>query len=465
MSAPRFVVVGRVNKGKSSIVATLAEEESVPISEEPGTTRETRSYSVEAEGRVLFTLVDTPGFQDAAAALEQIRRGRRDASVSDAAVRAFVDAYRPSREFREETQLLAPILDGGRILYVVDGTVPYSPDYEAEMEILRWTGRPRMALVNRIFAGDHVEEWKKALGQYFGIVREFDADKAGFQDRIRLLESFRELDEESRGPLDGAIEVLRSEHLRRRREASRVIAGLLIGALTQRTELKLETHERAEDRLPEARAALQKELAGLERRAHAAIFALYRFRKQTSSELPVSELQEDLFAEKTWKVLGLTHGQLLAGGAAVGAGIGLAIDAATLGHTFGLAAAIGAAFGFGSALVRSGKTLGSEWKVLRQLIDGDRVVRFGPLGKDNLPWILLDRALGYFRAVSTRAHSVQAPVTISEKDGVVRGYSAAERARGARLFSRIASAAPRLPDELGGDLRAWIEERLADLDR
>ena len=153
MTAPNFVVVGRVNKGKSSIVATLAEEETIPISEEPGTTQETRGYTVEAEGQVLFTLVDTPGFQDAPAALEQIRRHRRDASVSDAAVKAFVDTYKNSREFQEETRLLAPILGGGRILYVVDGTVPYSSDYEAEMEILRWTGRPRMALVNRIGAG------------------------------------------------------------------------------------------------------------------------------------------------------------------------------------------------------------------------------------------------------------------------------------------------------------------------
>ena len=28
---------------------------------------------------------------------------------------------------------------------------------------------------------------------------------------------------------------------------------------------------------------------------------------------------------------------------------------------------------------------------------GDRIVRYGPLGKDNLPWILLDRALIYTR--------------------------------------------------------------------
>src|SRR6185295_9047260 len=119
MSAPEFVVVGRGNKGKSSIVATLAEEEAVPISEEPGTTQEARAYSVRVDGKVLFTLVATPGFQDAPAALEQIRKLRTDASVSDQEMKAFVDTTRGSREFVEETRLLTPILNGGRILYVV----------------------------------------------------------------------------------------------------------------------------------------------------------------------------------------------------------------------------------------------------------------------------------------------------------------------------------------------------------
>lgn len=460
MSAPKFVVVGRVNKGKSSIVATLAEEETIPISDEPGTTQESRAYSVEAEGQVLFTLIDTPGFQDAPAALEQIRRQRRDASVSDAAVKSFVDTYRNSPEFQEETRLLAPILDGGRVLYVVDGTVPYSADYEAEMEILRWTGRPRMALVNRIGAGNHVEEWKKALGQYFNLVRDFDANKAGFEDRIRLLESFRELDEESRTSLDRSIAILKAEQQRRRREASRIISGLLIAALTQREELKLEKHERAEDRLEDARNRLRNDLAGLERKAHGQLFSLYRFRKLQSTELPTTGLTEDLFAEQTWKVLGLTHGQLLATGAAVGAGLGLAIDAATVGHTFGLAALIGGALGFGSALVRSGQVLGSEWKVVQQLMGGVRIVRYGPLGTDKLPWILLDRALIYHKAVSTRAHSVQGQLAIGAQDAIVRDLSVGDRTKGARLFSRIAKHARELPDDLGSELRGWVEDVL-----
>jgi hypothetical protein len=463
--APEFVVVGRVNKGKSSIVATLAEEESVPISDEPGTTTESRAYSVEVDGQVLFTFVDTPGFQDAPAALEQIRRNRSDASVSDAAVRAFVDTYRGSREFAEETRLLAPILKGGRILYVVDGTIPYSSDYEAEMEILRWTGRPRMALVNRIGAGNHVEEWKKALGQYFSIVREFDANRAGFADRVRLLESFRELDDGARASLDRAIGILRAEQERRLRESAQVISSLLAAALCQRVELQLKPGEHERERQGEALETLQNRLRDAERRAHGRIFELYRFRRVKSAELSFAGLQEDLFAEKTWKDLGLTHGQLFVAGTLGGAAVGLMIDLAAGGHTFLLPSVIGGVVGGTTALVRSGRKLGSGWKIVEHLMGGARVVRYGPLGKDNLPWILLDRALIYARAISTRAHSVQGELSVPEKESVVRNLGADVRSKAARLFSRIAKHAPTPPDDLVADLRKWVEDRLGELEK
>jgi len=150
----------------------------------------------------------------------------------------------------------------------------------------------------------------------------------------------------------------------------------------------------------------------------------------------------------------------------VGAGLGLAIDAATVGHTFGLAALIGGAIGLGSAWVRSGKALGSEWQVVLQLFDGKRVVRYGPLGRDTLPWILLDRALIYFRAVSTRAHSVQGPLAVGAHDAVVRDFPAGRRAEGSRLFAKVAryTRLGDMPDDLGAELRGWVEDRLAEID-
>ena len=54
---PTFAVVGHPNKGKSSIVATLAQDDSVAISSESGTTRLTQSLDV-AVGSSHYSLVD-----------------------------------------------------------------------------------------------------------------------------------------------------------------------------------------------------------------------------------------------------------------------------------------------------------------------------------------------------------------------------------------------------------------------
>ena len=62
---PHFAVVGHPNKGKSSIVSTLSHDDSVSIGRQPGTTTRCRSYPLRVDGEVLYTLVDTPGFQRA----------------------------------------------------------------------------------------------------------------------------------------------------------------------------------------------------------------------------------------------------------------------------------------------------------------------------------------------------------------------------------------------------------------
>ena len=74
---PRVAVVGRVNKGKSSIVSTLAEDDSVRVDPRPGTTVEVREYPVRVDGEPLFVLVDTPGFEDAPRALAWLRARER----------------------------------------------------------------------------------------------------------------------------------------------------------------------------------------------------------------------------------------------------------------------------------------------------------------------------------------------------------------------------------------------------
>ena len=60
---PVFAVIGHPNEGKSSVVATLVENDQIRISPRPGETVESRTYPVAIDGHNVIAFVDTPGFQ------------------------------------------------------------------------------------------------------------------------------------------------------------------------------------------------------------------------------------------------------------------------------------------------------------------------------------------------------------------------------------------------------------------
>ena len=106
MSVPVFAVVGHPNKGKSSIVATLAMDDSVRIGPEPGTTHRCRRYPMRLDDEELYALVDTPGFQRARRALQWMRQHETTADRHEEIVRAFVETHRNSDRFPDECELL-----------------------------------------------------------------------------------------------------------------------------------------------------------------------------------------------------------------------------------------------------------------------------------------------------------------------------------------------------------------------
>ena len=68
-----FAVVGHPNEGKSSVVSTLTEDDSVRITPIPGETVVCRTFPVIIDGREIVRFVDTPGFQSPKATLAWFR--------------------------------------------------------------------------------------------------------------------------------------------------------------------------------------------------------------------------------------------------------------------------------------------------------------------------------------------------------------------------------------------------------
>lgn len=466
---PAFAVVGRVNKGKSSVVSTLIEDDSVRIDKRPGTTRQCSSYPFRADdGRVLCYVVDTPGFEDAPRALTWLRERETTAAERARVVAMFVEAFRGGREFADECALLEPVLAGAAVLYVVDASLPYRANYEAEMEILRWSGRPGMALINRVGGDDHVAEWKRALGQYFSVVRVFDAHRSGFEERISLLTAFREIDDGARDAIDEAIATLRQDWQRRRLRSARVIAELLAESLTHVDEHRLGEHDSVQQHRAEWESRFLEGLRRRELRARREIEVLYRHERLERSEdaLARGDFDADLFADESQRVFGLDTWQLVRAGAVGGAAIGGTIDAATLGHSFMAGSIVGGFLG-GAAAYWGGKRA-AEIKVLGQPMGG-RVAVVGPIRDPNFPWILLDRAVMHHRAIAQRAHAKREVLKLEGSGGKMGPSSsldAGEQRRFVTSFARFqrrnAAGSSEAVDVLADEIALLLERAKND---
>ena len=341
---PMFAIVGHPNKGKSSIVATLAEDESIAISPDPGTTRLARSFRMRIDGQVLYELFDTPGFQRSRAILAWLRQNERGADARQHVVREFVAQHAGEERYRNEVELLKPIIAGAGILYVVDGAHPYGAEYEPEMEVLRWTGQPRMALINMIGPGNYVEEWRRALNQYFSIVRVFDAQRADFGKRLELLRAFRELgegDDRFSAALDHAVNVLEADRNERRRRAASEITDLLSDVLSWRETASAPEQADQAQLVTRLSERLMTRVRKREQTARRLVQELYHHLALETQEQAVDMLTEDLFSERSFVVFGLSTKQLAMTGAATGAVAGGVIDDCQV----GLMQSIGSHFG------------------------------------------------------------------------------------------------------------------------
>jgi GTPase Era involved in 16S rRNA processing len=402
---PKFAVVGHPNKGKSSIVSTLAFDSSVQIGDTPGTTQVKRSFPLKVDNKIVYELFDTPGFQRARQILAWLEEHKpTSANKRVDVVKTFISKHRDNPKFRDEIELLEPILEGAGIIYVVDASKPYGAEYEIEMEILRWCGQPSMAILNLIGDEDYRDDWTRALGQYFRLVRTFNPIKAKFSDHISLLESMAQLNEEWTDSIKSAIAILENLHKQKIEQTIDVIVDYIIKSLSYVYTQKIKGQEATEQEKSKAKERYKAKLTRNEKKLEKDIESIWQ---HLGIEKEKKELALDtigLFSKQSASIFGLTQKELIITGASAGAIGGLGIDLAFGGGTMFLASLIGGAVGGVGAVVGFDNLY--EVKVLGRKI-GKRELTIGPMQNINFPYILLGRAIYYAQAISNRSHAIR----------------------------------------------------------
>lgn len=407
---PKFAVVGHPNKGKSSVVSTLARDDSVAVSMKSGTTTQAQEYAVSVE-QYSYLLIDTPGFQRPRKVLAWLQSIRVSADQRINRVHEFLQDEQCQKLFVDEIALLTPIMQGAAILYVVDGSRPYSAEYEAEMEILRWTGQPSMALINPIDSDQHILNWQQALGQYFSLVRVFDAVKATLDQHIQLLTAFTQLHQPWAPVLNQIIQSLQEMVISQQYKSCAIAAKLLEDLCGYQIKQKTLSKEQAEAIEPLLESRYMQWMRECEKQAHNQLQIIYRhhYLKRQDSEL---KIDDDLFDTSTWLAWGLSKSQLTKVAAIAGAAAGSMLDLAVAGQTFMLGALTGGVLASTTAWFTSDKLMDVK---VRGLALGGFEARQGPISNSNFPYVVLARFLYINQALKNRNHALREDLTIDER--------------------------------------------------
>ncbi|MCK7578500.1 MAG: GTPase/DUF3482 domain-containing protein [Chromatiales bacterium] len=441
---PRLAIMGHPNAGKSSVVATLTENDRIAIDKRAGTTTKSDVYPVVIDGRKVIEFIDTPGFQNPNAILEwfQNHEGAQDLA------RAFVEAHRNDPLYAHDISLMEPVAEGAGVILVVDGSKRIKEKDRVEIELLRLTGRPRMAILNNLSKQDrYMDPWRDALSKAFNSVREFNAHRATYDERMRLLNALKSIDQRWEPMVEEAIDAFAHDWERRTDHAVDSILDLLKRALSYKVSKTVKSSkvifQSGRDRVKtEITAEFEDGLRRLEVEAQEHIRT--NFRHNVWNVPPDSVLSQDLLSEDVGQALGLSRRQLAMVGMAAGAASGVTIDLATAGHSLGTGALLGAAAG-GFLGVMGGKALA---KLNIERAPNTHVYTIGPVSNPRFPFVLLDRIVLYSARAMNWAHGRQAadeedPNRVPDREIRPKGFTEELDSQDQRELARFFSDARR----------------------
>jgi hypothetical protein len=397
---PEFAIVGHPNEGKSAVVSTLAEDDTVRVTPYPGETVVCQTFPVVIDGKEIIRFIDTPGFQNPRKTLKWIKDYRGDPVHM---LSAYLKTHAEVPEFRDDCRLIEPIAGGAGVIYVVDGSRPVRNVDLTEMEVLRLTGRPRMAVINcKEDETAYIETWKGEFRKHFNAIRVFNANKATYAERIDLLENLKGIDQDWGPALERVISAFKEDWRQRNAQTALIICELLetcLGYSITRSFRETTTEKPLKERLQKEYAV---SIEKIEEKAHRKIRTLYKHNIFNYSLPAHSILNENLFSRKTWQFLGLTPRQLIAAAGMAGGALGAVLDLAAAGMTFGIFTTAGGLLGAGWAALGGGRRL-ARLKVVGLNLGGEQI-QIGPIETIQFVYVLLDRALIFYSHIINWAH-------------------------------------------------------------
>ncbi len=405
-----IVVVGHTNAGKTSLLRALIRDKHFgEVSPRNATTRHVEKTSVTIAGEKVLTLYDTPGFEDSIAFHTYLHQFAH-MPVRKKILETFLESPEAHGLFEQQAKVIKLLLkEIDAILYIIDSTESPFHKYECELDVLSMCSIPVLPVLNFVGAkGSHDKQWEAVLkDKHFHVKTSFDAVAPALGSERLLYAKLGTLLEEHSAGLKQLAEALEKESVRRRSNALKVVADLLIDVAALRTSVEGD----APDKIERAIGEMQARVRAVESTSSDALLAIYGFERRDvlGFDIPVisTSKNDDLFnAEAIMEAksrLGIA--------ALIGSAIGLGVDIVFVGTTLGAGTLLGGAIGgaLGGVLVDSAKDLLTWTKAkYHGLID---------LAIDDATLsVLLNRQLQLLDVLSSRSHAAINPSATPNKE-------------------------------------------------
>jgi len=187
--APKFVIIGKPNHGKSSLISVITMDDSIEISNRAGTTIEMNHYAYEYKNQEVIEFYDTPGFEMAEDIYEFLEEGY--------SINEFIEKYHNDDFYKKDIEILNAILKSDYIIFLINSSeMPDEDIIGYELSILQHIDKPKLFLFNQKKEKNYNKEWEHLLEE-FGFNKDeiiyFNALKSGYAQIINLLKKMENI--------------------------------------------------------------------------------------------------------------------------------------------------------------------------------------------------------------------------------------------------------------------------------
>ena len=383
--ALNIAVVGHTNTGKTSLLRTLLRDEAFgEVKNAPATTRHVEVAEISNRDEVLLRLFDTPGLEDAGGVLDWLEQHTSSRHDGIERIQQLLQADVAQDVFSQEAKVLRQVLGSDVSLYVIDAREPVLAKYKDELTVLSWCAKPLMPVFNFTAQGDAAAWYDMLARRGLHVHSQFDTVAFDFDGEMRLWQQLDTL--LNRKAVLQQLQTVRTLEWQGLQDAAwRLMANFLLEVAALVETVK------DEDPVEPVLAQMQNKVRQRERHFQQDVLQAFRFYQQ--ADLPADWMPKAFSQDPCDPELLKQFGLRTSTGAAVGALIGLGVDAATAGLSGGMGAAIGGVIGGGLS------NMGS----LSDRLNGVKTIHLDPATIT----LLATRAQGLIWALMQRGHAAQ----------------------------------------------------------